>query len=472
MAPLLVVLVLGGTAWAYDAEDHITQAPNNKGDVLIFPWYLALDNGWQTKFTVVNTSESRYTVAKLVIRSFKYSEELLDFFLYLSPADVWTGVIRYDADQGAIVIYSTDDSALISTNPVTFASPEEPINQPMFPVVCEDDSDFLGYVEVIMAAVGKEYYNDITDPCESNETDAKPGMTKKTIYDEYALFLGGECYNMDYPDWKDGVLAGWMDFQNPSLGLTSSLRATTLKEYENRKDIQITEETILGEGANNSVTEIEAALSKNYIALPYLNNTDVTLHFFTFPTKLADYKNCKPDSASLFFLDNADAGCIKYKITTYDLKEAYPKSGSPFSGGDSTVNKFCDEVNVVGSPAFPYAEGWAHYILTNKSGGDLVTLGWSKKTEEYLLSQEPGKDQTHFYDKDGKKKSVDLRYYGAPVLATYLNLGTTGLSLEYGAWSDGKVQSVTEWDKGDQEVESYFNMDDYQYTEEHYFNEP
>lgn len=79
-AILLMVLMASSSVWAYSYCDHVTTAPNNKGDVLIYPWYLALDGGWQTKLTVINTDLENAVVAKVVIRSMKNSEELIDFF--------------------------------------------------------------------------------------------------------------------------------------------------------------------------------------------------------------------------------------------------------------------------------------------------------------------------------------------------------------------------------------------------------
>jgi len=118
---LMALMVMSGSVWAWNYADHVTTAPNNKGDVLIFPYFLALDGGWETKLTVINTDEVNSVVAKVVIRSFKNSEELLDFFIYLTPADVWTGKMMVDATTKRVVVDSTDDSVLGSTSGITLA---------------------------------------------------------------------------------------------------------------------------------------------------------------------------------------------------------------------------------------------------------------------------------------------------------------------------------------------------------------
>ncbi len=91
------------------------------GDYLLSPVYYAVSN-WSTELKVVNTNTTRAIVAKVVIRESKESKEILDFAIYLTPGDVWTGTI-FD-DNGIIKVKSTDDSMIIGG---TVASPSNPI---------------------------------------------------------------------------------------------------------------------------------------------------------------------------------------------------------------------------------------------------------------------------------------------------------------------------------------------------------
>lgn len=411
-ALIMMVLMIGSSAWAFSYTDHVTAAPNNKGDVLIFPWYLALDGGWQTKLTVINTDKVNSVVAKLIVRSYHNSEELIDFFLYLSPADVWNGIIKYDTAKQAVVIFSDDDSALSAIAPALVWANVVPINQIMFPLTActvtgsTGDADFLGYVEIISIAAGPV-------------APAAPGVTKISIYNEYAKLLANTASLLDYAGElaqgsRINSLAGFMQFQNPLAGFDSAMSATTLKDYGNLEAATTGSETRLGTTANNTLGEVEAAIVKNDIALPYVNNDDVALHFFTFPTKLTE--GCGPAARGPFFSDTDR--CVPYSVTTYDLTEKSPSTGSPFSGGGSTTNKFCSEVNFVGSIQFEYAEGWANYIITG-NGTDL-------NTETDNVPTRSGAD-------------IVIDYNGAPVIPTYLYIGSTGLSVNYGAWTDGLV---------------------------------
>jgi len=125
----VMVMMLATTAWAASPADHVKVAPNKQGDVLIYPFYAAIEGGFETKLTVVNTSRTESTVAKLVVRSEVHSQELLDFLIYLSPSDVWTGTLKWDAAEGGPVMYSDDDSVLSA--PDTWASADQPVNQPL-----------------------------------------------------------------------------------------------------------------------------------------------------------------------------------------------------------------------------------------------------------------------------------------------------------------------------------------------------
>ncbi len=84
------------------------------GQVLIYPYY-SVRNGNDTLVTVVNTMSTANAV-KVRFLEAKNSREVLDFNLYLSPKDVWTGVITQTATGAKIV--STDKSCTVPALPV------------------------------------------------------------------------------------------------------------------------------------------------------------------------------------------------------------------------------------------------------------------------------------------------------------------------------------------------------------------
>lgn len=110
---VLGTLGIAGTAHA------IYQDPNGRGQALIYPYYTVNSdpngNPFWTLISVVNTT-SDVKVVKVRFREGKASAEVLDFNLYLSPNDVWTGaVIPASADASSPAHLVTSDKSC--TNP-------------------------------------------------------------------------------------------------------------------------------------------------------------------------------------------------------------------------------------------------------------------------------------------------------------------------------------------------------------------
>jgi hypothetical protein len=383
---LAVFAIMGGTAFAYDQTDHVKFAPNGEGDLIFFPWYLAASGGWQTQISVINTSNSYSTVAKVVIRSHNWSDELLDFLIYLSPNDVWTGYIRYGA-QGTY-IYSDDDSILVSKPvglmlqtevPTYFASPTNPVSMPFFPVKCpgaskidnKTDSTDYGYIEVL----------------EVNSTTAlgTGKLTKEKVFNWYEVdSIGGVTVPRIINTVN--ILTGYQEFQNTEAGSYSALtRAQVFADWHNTSFQGTGANTGLVSGSNNTIGELEAAMAKTNVALPYIwKGAAATLHFFTFPTKqsfgfknagatvpcdsydgtvlplkIGDYWGANP--ASLNPNTRVAYKCLTYTSTGYDLKENTVTSG-PFSGG-GTTQKMCEEMQWISAyiPGDLFTEGWIRY---------------------------------------------------------------------------------------------------------------
>ena len=92
-------------------------AQDGKGEVLLFPYY-TVKNGFDTIFSVVNTSD-RTTLFKIRFREARNSREVRDFNVALSPHDVWTGGVTISGADGALV--RTFDKSC--TSPILPAGP-------------------------------------------------------------------------------------------------------------------------------------------------------------------------------------------------------------------------------------------------------------------------------------------------------------------------------------------------------------
>jgi len=429
---LAVLMMVSSVAMAYDFSDHVKIAPNRKGDVLIFPVYAAINGGWETKFTVINTATDRSVVAKIVFRSAIFSQELLDFLIYLTPTDVWTGIIRYDATSGKPQVFSDDDSCLVSPGifVTTGNSFIAPINTPQFP--CTNDIYNIGYVEVCEAAhsVADARYGvtSTSTPLDLNS----PGLDKRALYRAY----------QDWPATQNGilvndginVLTGIEEFRNISLNQKASLEATVLRDYgatrnpANNQLLSVVRETFIGESnAYNSVGEFDAAIAKNNLAM-YYSSQNLTFHFFTFPTKFSRGAVTNNPACTLF--NNASfrspyfiarGNCIEYEAVNYDRSENSTMAGVIIS--PSTTAQMCEEVKWLSN--FGFTEGWARYNFSPPDG-TLTQFQVQSRVAPYLNGISHG------------------NYTGAPVLGTVMNLNSTndGYSMVAAAHTDGLVRDI------------------------------
>lgn len=86
-----VIAGLAGVAGVASVGNAVHVNPEGTGQVLIYPYY-SLHNGLNTTYSVVNTTDAVKAI-KVRFLEGQNSREVLDFNVYLSEYDVWTGVI-------------------------------------------------------------------------------------------------------------------------------------------------------------------------------------------------------------------------------------------------------------------------------------------------------------------------------------------------------------------------------------------
>ena len=99
----LAAVGAAGTAEAV----HIN--PDGTGQVLVFPYYTAR-GGQFTAISIIN-SQGNTKMVKVRFLEGKNSREVLDFNLFLSPADVWTGAVVATANGAKII---TSDNSCVT----------------------------------------------------------------------------------------------------------------------------------------------------------------------------------------------------------------------------------------------------------------------------------------------------------------------------------------------------------------------
>jgi hypothetical protein len=152
----LAAVGAAGTAQAV----HIN--PDGLGQVLVYPYYTAR-SGQFTAMTIINTQNNTKAV-KVRFLEGKNSREVLDFNLFLSPSDVWTGAV-VATTNGARVI--TADNSCVTPSDLFTETRLDSLNFPLnefknynYSGSAVDSASFTsldrtreGYIEVIEMAV-------------------------------------------------------------------------------------------------------------------------------------------------------------------------------------------------------------------------------------------------------------------------------------------------------------------------------
>lgn len=449
---VLALSLIVGTAYAWDRTDHVVMAPNGEGDLLIFPFWAATQ-GYQTNFIITNTSNVNSVVAKVVLRSEHYTIELLDFFIFLSPNDVFEATIRQTAS--GVIIESSDDSVISGVSGTNCAvwGNQTTMTRTLTVPNCEDTTE-LGYIEVFEAAYypytknasgivpkntilcgfgGIAGLNDATTfQIEADARDAAEPNLDLTETDA-ALPTDCSCNGANVDAMYVGtlnVLAGHMEVGHPTVGISSGLRATTLRNYDTSRTTKLTigaETTLDWIRTHNSAAELEAAMSKNELQMPYSSST-LSYHMITFPTKQTRVdNNCRATGwAGPYFnevLTPLTDNCVDYEVQIYDMEENSDTTPgiifSPFEQGQGA--EFCAELNYNNPPNFPFDEGWVRYTFEVPADGQT----------DHCTRGEMG--QTNVCN------TPDIHYEGVPALGTVLDFGSMGQRMIGAAYRDKDV---------------------------------
>jgi hypothetical protein len=167
------------------------------GQVLMGSLY-TVDKGFSTNLTVVNSNTTNAVKARIVLRSMKNSEECRDLVLYLTPGDVWRGVVKLVNGQPTLT--STDDSVIASYDVTglvpTFATEAKPYSNALA-TLSSGDSCLVGHIEVVgvyTATGGVTTYDPVTFE-KGSVVNVKRGMSKTDLYKIFmsprAAIVGG-----------------------------------------------------------------------------------------------------------------------------------------------------------------------------------------------------------------------------------------------------------------------------------------
>lgn len=103
-----VIAGIAGVAGIASVANAVNLNPDGLGQVLVYPYY-TVNGGNSTLISIVNTTEFGKAVKVRFVEG-RNSREALDFNLYLSPYDVWTGSIFALTDTGPANLATADNS--------------------------------------------------------------------------------------------------------------------------------------------------------------------------------------------------------------------------------------------------------------------------------------------------------------------------------------------------------------------------
>lgn len=94
--------------------------PDGIGQILTVPYFSTQDNN-TTTLNLVNTDTVNGKAVKISFRGARNSDDLFDFYVYLSPGDVWNATVQQNAD-GFSEIHSTDTSCTVPRKAELYAN--------------------------------------------------------------------------------------------------------------------------------------------------------------------------------------------------------------------------------------------------------------------------------------------------------------------------------------------------------------
>lgn len=345
------------------AEAQVQISPNGLGQVLLYPYYTtrtATTGEFNTLISVVNSTGSTKAV-KVRFREPKASVEVLDFNLFLSPYDVWTGWLEKSGDG---VILKTDDKSC--TIPTITATNGKFRNESYKSDAANDaglDRLREGYFEMIEMATYTDG-SDVATNVKHSSAGVPPGCSKLQLVTYTKVHSEALAPN--------GGLTGTVQLVQPGSGFNSATDPTVLINFTKTqiyKDPNL-DTPNLGDGDDfgvvkmddgnvihgsfaNSQDAVSAVLMKGDVLNEFMMEPSVdgaTEWLVTFPTKHF-YVSPNGGAPSKIFTEgmSSTGSCDEYQLDTHDREEAtFTPGGFDFSPSPQGENPtLCWEVNVL-----------------------------------------------------------------------------------------------------------------------------
>lgn len=397
---IALAVALGAAASAHavnvDQDGH--------GSVLLYPAY-SVENGTSTYVSVTNTTD-QYKAVKVRFVEGMNSKEVLDFNLYLSPQDVWHGMVVPTADGAKL---TSNDTSCISAHKDGFPAAGMPFRNYLYAGINADaptefqglDRARVGHLEIIemanldaTAALGNttvgqaiKHVNGVPGNCAAINAAWNAG--------------GAWSINKDYAVIDDPELAGGLygtaAIVNVDAGWSSSYDATALANFADtpihfapgETSPSLTDASPVAAfkegtvaGAANGQDAVSAVLMKESIQNDYMIGAGLNAQtdmLITFPTKRLYVNPVAVRPFTEAWNTTTATACEPVEVTYYDTEERSlvlqdeQISPKPPAGEGLTL---CHETNVL------------HISGSNLLGGKFVghTLDLGSSFEQGWIS--------------------------------------------------------------------------------------
>ena len=152
---LSIATLIGGLGFAGSASAALEVAESGAGHILLVPYYSAQE-GNLSVFHLTNTDTVNGKAVKVRFRGASNSDDVLDFQVFLSPGDVWTGIVSKNPETGLANLVTADKTCTVPAIPSIAEGGQDFITNRLTRSVWTDadkaKQTLEGYVEILAMA--------------------------------------------------------------------------------------------------------------------------------------------------------------------------------------------------------------------------------------------------------------------------------------------------------------------------------
>jgi len=379
--------------------NNVAVQKNGIGDLLIAPVFAAnnLQTSMSSELKLINNSTIYSTAVKVVFHNRADSAEVLDFFVYLSPGDTWTGIVTQTASGTLQVNTQGDDSTPQATNGIISGIAGADFG---YIVVHENAAWNLGPAPVSKSAIIAQLAAD---------TQAR------TVYREAANRAVGEI-------GTENIVSGSLRLLDSKSNTSAALPLLAIGNYNNRSPLTLSALTLIGNdqvgnlsSSYTNLASVEALLWGNDWAYSFDYSEATTVGSFTFPTRHTfDNANHGVTFGTYPFANVAKAP-VRASVTIRDMSEGtianVTQIVSPIPSNPRIAFAELGFFTVTKGNTLADQSGTLNNVGTLNTNGTVIPRGWVD------------------VNLDGVVGTYANAVTGVPAIATQINYAAVGNNL-------------------------------------------